>query len=103
MRSLLAAATISLAFTLFLTPLFIRLFEKLGWGQVIRTPEDRHNPSHHTKRGTPTMGGIVFILGSLTGYFIGSFAGGTPPTTSGLLVIWMMVGLGLVGFVDDYM
>ncbi len=103
MRSLLAAATISLAFTLFLTPLFIRLFEKLGWGQVIRTPEDAHNPSHQTKRGTPTMGGIVFIVGSLTGYFIGSYAGGTPPTTSGLLVIWMMVGLGAVGFIDDFM
>lgn len=103
MRSLLAAATISLAFTLFLTPLFIRLFEKLGWGQVIRTPEDAANPNHHAKRGTPTMGGIVFILGTVIGYFVGTLTGGAPPTISGLLVIWMMVGLGVVGFIDDFM
>ncbi len=103
MRSLLAAATISLAFTLFLTPLFIRLFEKLGWGQVIRTPENAHNPNHHTKRGTPTMGGIVFITGSIVGYLAGTLTGGTPPSISGLLVIWMMVGFGVVGFIDDYM
>lgn len=103
MRSLLTAATISLAFTLFLTPLFIRLFEKLGWGQVIRTPDDASNPNHHAKRGTPTMGGIIFILGSIVGYFIGTFTGGAPPTISGLLVIWMMIGFGIVGFIDDYM
>ena len=33
---LLAAGAISLAFTLFLTPLFIRVFRKLAWGQFIR-------------------------------------------------------------------
>nr|WP_275445155.1 phospho-N-acetylmuramoyl-pentapeptide-transferase [Microbacterium aurum] len=100
---MLTAATISLAFTLFLTPLFIRLFEKLGWGQVIRTPEDAHNPSHHAKRGTPTMGGVVFIVGSIIGYVVGTLTGGAPPTISGLLVIWMMVGFGVVGFIDDFM
>nr|WP_221417681.1 phospho-N-acetylmuramoyl-pentapeptide-transferase [Microbacterium marinum] len=100
---MLAAATISLAFTLFLTPLFIRLFQRIGWGQVIRTPEDAHNPSHHTKRGTPTMGGIVFILGTVVGFFAGTVFGGTPPTVSALLVLWMMVGLGAIGFIDDYM
>lgn len=103
MRSLLASATISLAFTLFLTPLFIRLFERLRWGQVIRTPEDPANPSHGAKRGTPTMGGIVFILGSITGYLVGTLTGGALPTVSGLLVIWMMVGLGAIGFIDDLM
>jgi len=102
-RSLLAAATISLAFTLFLTPLFIRLFHRIGWGQVIRTPEDIHNPSHQAKRGTPTMGGVIFILGSIIGYVVGTLTGGAPPTISGLLVIWMMVGLGAVGFIDDFM
>ncbi len=103
MRSLLAAAAISLTFTLLLTPLFIRLFKKLQWGQVIRTPEDPHNPSHQTKRGTPTMGGIVFILATITGYLVGTLTGGSPPTVSGLLVIWMMVGLAVIGFIDDYM
>ncbi|MBM3716932.1 MULTISPECIES: phospho-N-acetylmuramoyl-pentapeptide-transferase [Microbacterium] len=103
MRSLLTAAAISLAFTLFLTPVFLRWFRKWGWGQVIRTPENVHNPSHAAKRGTPTMGGTIFILGTIVGYLIGSFAGNNPPTVSGLLVLWLMVGFGVVGFIDDYM
>ena len=36
MRALLTAGALSLSFTLFLTPLFIRLFTRLGWGQFIR-------------------------------------------------------------------
>ncbi|MDL9981413.1 phospho-N-acetylmuramoyl-pentapeptide-transferase [Microbacterium sp. ASV49] len=103
MRSILSAAAISLAFTLFLTPVFLRLFRKWGWGQVIRTPEDVRNPSHGAKRGTPTMGGTIFIAGTIVGYLIGCYTGGNPPTLSGWLVLWMMVGFGVVGFIDDYM
>ena len=103
MRSLLTAAAISLAFTLFLTPVFLRLFRKWGWGQVIRTPEDIRNPSHHEKRGTPTMGGTIFIVGTIVGYLVGAYTGNNPPTISGWLVLWMMVGFGAVGFIDDYM
>ncbi|MFL2001724.1 MULTISPECIES: phospho-N-acetylmuramoyl-pentapeptide-transferase [unclassified Microbacterium] len=103
MRSLLTAAAISLAFTLFLTPAFLRLFRAWGWGQVIRTPENIHNPSHGAKRGTPTMGGTIFIAGTIVGYLVGSFTGNNPPTISGILVLWMMVGFGAVGFIDDYM
>ncbi|MFE1645346.1 phospho-N-acetylmuramoyl-pentapeptide-transferase [Microbacterium sp. P01] len=103
MRSLLTAAAISMAFTLFLTPLFLRLFRAWGWGQVIRTPENINNPSHGAKRGTPTMGGTIFIAGTIIGYLVGSFTGNNPPTISGWLVIWMMVGFGAVGFIDDYM
>ncbi|MGM1016612.1 MAG: phospho-N-acetylmuramoyl-pentapeptide-transferase [Actinomycetota bacterium] len=103
MRSLLMAAAISLAFTLFLTPVFLRLFRKWGWGQVIRTPEAIENPSHEAKRGTPTMGGVIFILGTIVGYFVGVYAGGSTPALSAMLVLWLMVGFGAVGFIDDYM
>ena len=97
------AAAISLAFTLFLTPVFLRLFRRWGWGQVIRTPEDASNPSHEAKRGTPTMGGIIFILGTIVGYFTGVYAGGSTPALSAILVLWLMLGFGIVGFIDDYM
>jgi len=100
MRALLTAGALSLAFTLFLTPLFIRLFVRLGWGQFIR---DDGPQSHHVKRGTPTMGGIIFILGTLFGYFTATLVQGEGATTSGLLVLLMMVGLGIVGFVDDFL
>jgi len=102
-RSLLTAAAISLAFTLFLTPVFLRLFRRWGWGQVIRTPENLHNPSHGEKRGTPTMGGTIFIVGTIVGYLVGGYTGNNPPTISGLLVLWLMLGFGTVGFIDDYM
>jgi len=102
-RSLLIAAAISLAFTLFLTPVFLRLFRRWGWGQVIRTPDAIENPSHEAKRGTPTMGGVIFILATIVGYFVGVWAGDGVVTVSSLLVIWLMVGFGAVGFIDDYM
>jgi phospho-N-acetylmuramoyl-pentapeptide-transferase len=90
----------SLAFTLFLTPLFIRLFKKFGWGQFIR---DDGPKSHHAKRGTATMGGIIIILGVLISYFTAMLIEQRPFTPSPLLVLFMMVGLGLVGFLDDFL
>lgn len=99
MRALLTAGAVSLAFTLFLTPAFIWLFRKWNWGQFIR---DDGPKSHHTKRGTPTMGGIVIILASVIGYFAGKFLNGETPSLSALLVILTMVGLGIVGFIDDF-
>jgi phospho-N-acetylmuramoyl-pentapeptide-transferase len=99
-RALLTAGALSLSFTLFLTPLFIRLFTRLGWGQFIR---DDGPQTHHVKRGTPTMGGIIFILGTLFGYFSATLLIGDGPTASGLLVLFMMVGLGIVGFIDDFL
>jgi len=99
LRALLTAGAISLAFTLFLTPAFIWLFRKWNWGQFIR---DDGPKTHHTKRGTPTMGGVVIILASLIGYFTGKFINGETPSISALLVILAMVGLGVVGFIDDF-
>jgi phospho-N-acetylmuramoyl-pentapeptide-transferase len=82
---------LSLAFTLFLTPLFIRLFTRLGWGQFIR---DDGPKSHHVKRGTPTMGGIIFILGSLFGYFARRCSSRRAADRVGDAHPGMMVGLG---------
>ncbi|GAA4740870.1 phospho-N-acetylmuramoyl-pentapeptide-transferase [Amnibacterium soli] len=100
MQSLLTGAVVSLLFTLFLTPLFIRLFHRLQWGQFIR---DDGPVSHHAKRGTATMGGVVFIVASVVGYFVGHLNDVRGITISGMLVLFLMVGLGLVGFVDDFL
>ncbi|PJJ55095.1 phospho-N-acetylmuramoyl-pentapeptide-transferase [Compostimonas suwonensis] len=97
---LLTSAGLSLAFTLFLTPLFIRLFKKLQWGQFIR---DDGPQSHHAKRGTATMGGIIIILAVLFGVGIATLVNGEHFTPSALLVLFMMVGLGIVGFIDDFL
>lgn len=100
MIALMVAGGFGLAFTLFMTPLFARLFTRLKWGQIIR---DDGPESHHTKRGTPTMGGVVFILGAVLGYFIGHWVAGEALGLSGLLVIYLMVGLGVIGFIDDFL
>ena len=100
MIALLVAGAFALAFSLFLTPVFVRLFTRLKWGQFIR---DDGPQSHHTKRGTPTMGGIVFILGATLGYFVGHWVLNEPPGLSGLLVLYLMVGLGIIGFIDDFL
>lgn len=100
MIALLTAGALSGAFSLFLTPLFIRLFRRLGWGQFIR---DDGPQSHHAKKGTATMGGIIIIVGVLFGYFTAMLITGDRISISALLVLFMMVGLGVVGFVDDFL
>ena len=100
MIALLVAGAVGLIFSLLVTPIAIRLFTRIGWGQMIRV--DGPN-THHTKRGTPTKGGLVFVTGALVGYFAGHLFGpGVPISPSALLVILMMVGHGAVGFLDDF-
>ncbi|RGE22537.1 phospho-N-acetylmuramoyl-pentapeptide-transferase [Leucobacter sp. wl10] len=100
MIALLIAGGFSLLYSLLLTPLFVRGFRRLHWGQFIR--EDGPQ-SHYSKRGTPTMGGLIFLSGSVIAYFLGKVIMGETPTPSALLVILMAVGAGAVGFVDDFM
>jgi phospho-N-acetylmuramoyl-pentapeptide-transferase len=102
-RSVLIAAMTALIVSLLCTPAVVRLFRRRGYGQEIR--EDGPS-SHATKRGTPTMGGAVIIAATLIGYGVAHLAvinqPGRGPTASGLLVLGLMTGLGLVGFLDDF-
>ncbi|WP_416446514.1 phospho-N-acetylmuramoyl-pentapeptide-transferase [Leucobacter sp. HNU] len=100
MIALLIAGGFSLLYSLLLTPLFVRVFNRLRWGQPIRVDGPKE---HEVKRGTPTMGGLIFLSGSVIAYFLGKFIMGETPTPSALLVILMAVGAGLVGFIDDFM
>ncbi|NBE55525.1 phospho-N-acetylmuramoyl-pentapeptide-transferase [Streptomyces boluensis] len=99
MRQILFAGVIGLFLTLIGTPLLIKLLAKKGYGQYIRDDGPRE---HASKRGTPTMGGIAFILATIIAYFGTKLITGAPTTFSGLLVLFLMAGMGLVGFLDDY-
>ncbi|MBW8739010.1 MAG: phospho-N-acetylmuramoyl-pentapeptide-transferase [Streptomyces turgidiscabies] len=105
MKQILFAGVIGLFLTLIGTPLLIKLLARKGYGQYIRDDGPRE---HHAKRGTPTMGGIAFILSTVAAYFLSKVFTGlgearTPaPTFSGVLVLGLMAGMGLVGFLDDY-
>ena len=62
MIALLIAGAFSMLYSLLLTPVFIRIFNRLRWGQPIRVDGPKE---HEVKRGTPTMGGIIFLSGSV--------------------------------------
>jgi len=102
-RSVLVAAMTALVVSLLGTPAVVKLFRRRGYGQEIR--EDGPQ-SHATKRGTPTMGGTVIIIATLLGYGFAHLLvvnkPGSGPTASALLVLGLMTGLGLVGFLDDF-
>ena len=100
MIALLIAGGFSLLYSLLLTPLFVRGFNRLRWGQPIRVDGPKE---HEVKRGTPTMGGLIFLSGSVLAYFVGKLVMGETPTPSAMLVLLMAVGAGLVGFIDDFM
>ena len=99
MKAVLLAAAFSLLMSLLGTPYFIKFLVRRGYGQFIR---DDGPTSHHTKRGTPTMGGALIIGASILAYVGAHLFTLTPLTVSGILVLFLMAGLGVVGFLDDY-
>jgi phospho-N-acetylmuramoyl-pentapeptide-transferase len=48
------------------------------------------------------MGGAVIIIAALIGYALAKLVTLNAPTASGLLVLFLMTGLGVVGFIDDF-
>ena len=69
------------------------------YGQFIR----QDGPTaHFTKRGTPTMGGVIIIGATLLGWLGALLLTGRAPSVSAVLVLFLMTGLGVVGFLDDF-
>ncbi len=109
-RAVFVAAAVAFLVTILLTPVAIRGFTRLKAGQPIRTDGPQ---THLAKMGTPTMGGVVFILATVIAYVAGHFVLATLPanqlgaptgiTTTGVVLLGLFVGLGAVGFVDDYL
>ena len=101
MTRLMIAASLSLALSLFGTPLAIRVLRAKGIGQLIREDGPK---AHFAKRGTPTMGGVVIIAAAVLAYAAAHVPKhrSSPFTGSGLLALGIVVGLGALGFVDDY-
>jgi phospho-N-acetylmuramoyl-pentapeptide-transferase len=99
-KTILLSAAISMLVALIGTRPTITVLRKRNLGQQIRTGE--RAPDHLAKSGTPTMGGIVIIIASLVGYTLGHWFTNDPMTASGVLVLFLMTGLGFVGFLDDF-
>jgi phospho-N-acetylmuramoyl-pentapeptide-transferase len=97
-KTILLAGAISMIVSLLGTRPTISVLRKRKLGQQVRAD----GPQHQGKAGTPTMGGIVIIIASLIGYAAGHWFTSDPMSASGVLVLFLMTGLGAVGFVDDY-
>ena len=83
------------AISVILGPFIIPYLRKLKMGQTERTEGVQ---SHLKKAGTPTMGGIIFLLSTtITSlFFIKDYPKIIP-------VLFLTLGFGLIGFLDDYL
>jgi phospho-N-acetylmuramoyl-pentapeptide-transferase len=105
--SVIVAVCVAFVISLVGTPSAIRALTKLKAGQPIR---DINPSGHELKRGTPTMGGLVFIGGTLVAYIAGhltlktlpaSYTVPPGPTITGLVLLGLFVFSGGIGFWDD--
>ena len=104
MIQIVLSAVIALVVALLGTPVLIRMLTRRNLAQAIRESADGIvYPEHSGKRGTPSMGGLAIVMAVLLGYFGAHLIRWTPPTASGLLAVYLMVGLSLVGLADDYL
>jgi phospho-N-acetylmuramoyl-pentapeptide-transferase len=95
--AILLAAAVGFFVSLLGSPIAIRAFRLWGWGQVIREDGPR---GHLEKMGTPTMGGIVILVGAAGGYGVARVVT-THATAAGLLVLGVALALGGLGVTDD--
>ncbi len=100
MKLILLAGSMALIGTLLGTRLAIHLLVLKGYGQYIR---DDGPQEHLKKAGTPTMGGLAIISSVVIAYALAHLFLWQPPTASGLLLLGLLVGLGFVGFLDDWL
>ena len=93
-RAILGLLT-ALIFSLWFGPKLIERLQLLQIGQVVRNdgPE-----SHFSKRGTPTMGGLLILMG----IFISVLLWGDLGSRYVWVMLFVLGSFGLIGFVDDY-
>jgi phospho-N-acetylmuramoyl-pentapeptide-transferase len=105
--SLLIAAAVGLVVSIFGTPYAIRVLERRRIGQFIQ----EELATHAHKQGIPTMGGVVFVSAAIVGYLVSHVRVVVNGRISveiqelhsgGLLVILALVGMAVVGFLDDW-
>ena len=86
---------ISFAISVVLGPVIIPFLRRLKMGQTERTEGVQ---SHLKKAGTPTMGGVIFLIATaITALF---YVGDYPKI---IPVLFLTLGFGIIGFLDDYL
>ena len=94
LSKIVAAMCISFAVGAISGPVVIPLLHRLKFGQTVR----KEGPETHLKKsGTPTMGGVMFILGILIASI--PFAS---EYTDVIPVLFLTIMFGVIGFLDDF-
>ena len=96
MPRVLIAAISAATLMLFLGPKFIAWLRANEVGQFVR-PQGLIPGAHIQKQGTPTMGGLLIVLATALPFIILSSR-----STEALLVLFVTVACGLIGFLDDF-
>ncbi|MBF7023980.1 phospho-N-acetylmuramoyl-pentapeptide-transferase [Staphylococcus kloosii] len=90
-------AIIAFLISLILVPLLIPTLKRMKFGQSIREEGPK---SHMKKTGTPTMGGLTFLISIIvTAVLAIIFMDNSNPI---ILLLFVTIGFGLIGFIDDY-
>ncbi|MDL2234544.1 phospho-N-acetylmuramoyl-pentapeptide-transferase [Christensenellaceae bacterium OttesenSCG-928-L17] len=95
MQQLIFAVLLACSVLLIIGPFLIPLLKRLKFGQAVR---DDGPESHLAKSGTPTMGGMMILLGILAGALVFS----APNTEFVLPALLTTFAFGIVGFLDDF-
>jgi len=94
MTRVLIAGIVAGVISIFAGPRFIAFLRRKELGQQIR----EEGPERHIeKRGTPTAGGILILLSASLAFFLFS-----NHKVTGLLVVFVTLSCGLIGFLDDF-
>ena len=104
MTAILISGVVGLVGTLLGTPLLIRYLHAKEYGQFIRQDGPQ---GHFTKRGTPTMGGFIFLIAMVialpaamaAGNALGEMVPGVRPV---LMLVVVTLAFAAIGFLDDY-
>ncbi len=89
----------ALAFTALMGPIFIPVLRKLKFGQSIL---DEGPSWHKSKQGTPTMGGIMFIIGIVIAFALAGFSYYVSGDVKAPAALILAAVYGLIGFADDF-
>ncbi|WP_432354884.1 phospho-N-acetylmuramoyl-pentapeptide-transferase [Sporosarcina sp. A2] len=94
----ITAIAVTFGLTAILGYAIIPLLRRMKFGQSIR----EEGPQAHLKKaGTPTMGGLIFLVAILIATPILSYINGVL-TTQTIVLLLVLVGFGVIGFIDDF-
>ena len=95
----LTTLLIALIVTLLIGKILIPILRALKAGQSIK----EIGPTwHHSKQGTPTMGGIMFIIGIAAAIVVGGWQEMLSGSLTHIYIFAFALVFGVIGFIDDY-